>query len=145
MIPRKLLLAAAVMFAATACHAQKSPVSAANFHGRWKVTDTVGYADVGGGTPLGKQLMGKVLTVSATEMTLDLDNWGCTAHTGFRTREIESAPFLDEQAGARPEAARLPARVTILESDNCIPVFWLDENHVEFDYLGVFVRAARLR
>jgi len=145
MIPRKWLLAAAVMFAATACLARKLPVSADDFHGRWKVTDVVGYADMGGGEPLGKQLTGKVLTVSATEMTLDFDNWGCTAHTGFRTREVESAPFLDEQAGARPEAARLPAKVKILESDNCIPVFRLDENHIEFDYLGVFVRAERIR
>lgn len=145
MIPRKWLLAATVMSAATAGLVRKLPVSADDFHGRWKVTDVVDYADMGGGEPLGKQLTGKVLTVSATEMTLDFDSWGCTAHTGFRMQEIESAPFLDEQAGARPEAARLPAKVKIPESDNCIPVFRLDENHTAFDYLGVFVRAERVR
>ncbi|KRE99978.1 hypothetical protein ASG87_13405 [Frateuria sp. Soil773] len=139
-----MLLTLATAFATVGCHAQKPPVSADDFHGQWKVAAVVGYADMGGGEPLGKQLMGKVLTVSAAEMSLNLDRWGCTAHTGFRVGEIESASFLDEQAGARPEAARLPAKVATLQSDNCIPVFWLDENHVEFDYLGVFARAERI-
>lgn len=125
-----------------ACLAQQPPTKK-DFEGRWTVTDVVGYATEGAGTPHAKELLGKVMRITADSIDFDGDH--CTAYKGFRLREVDSAGELRANAGATREDAELPEKVFLLDSDNCTAIFWLNVNKIEFDDMGVFVRAYRTK
>ena len=126
-----------------ACLAQQASPTKKDFEGRWVVTDVVGYATEGGGTPHARELLGKVMKITADG--IDFDGERCTAYKGFRLREVDSAEELRDNAGATREDAELPEKVFLLDSDNCTAIFWLRENKIEFDDMGVFVRAYRTK
>lgn len=126
-----------------ACLAQRQPPTKQDFEGRWTVTDVVGYATEGGGTPHARELLGKVMEITAD--SIDFDGDRCTAYKGFRLREVDSAKELRDNAGATREDAELPEKVCLLDSDHCTAVFWLRENKIEFDDMGVFMRAYRTK
>lgn len=133
----------AVSLFAAACHAEKPLPAVSDFFGTWKIVSIAGYGDMGGGQPVGKELLGAKLTVTPQGMALNVDKWSCVADGGYRVQEVDMSYLLDD-SGARPEEVQLPARVVRLAGDNnCLHIFWLDPNLIEFDYIGVFVHAKR--
>jgi len=128
------------IFSAT-CLAEEMMPSVADFYGRWTVTDVVGYADMGGGIPHAKYLLGKVMVITADGINFDHD--ACKAHNSFRVRMLDTASDLRENAGASPEDAELPPKVALLDSEHCPQIYWLNPKKIEFDDMGVFVRAVR--
>lgn len=114
-----------------------------DFMGVWRINKNVGYADMSGGLPTAQDLMGKVIRISPKELIVAIDKVGCIPNSGFHVKKVDTAKFLEDEAGATVHDAKLPANVFILDSENCISVFWLDRDHIEIDYLGVFVVATR--
>jgi hypothetical protein len=126
------------------CHAQRSAVTVSSFRGTWQFTQVVGYADVTAGESYAHELLGTLMTISADELALSVDHSICKARQGFHVREVESAHYLREDAGASPEDAKMGARMVILDSDECPSVFYIDKNHLEFGEVGIFLKAKRI-
>jgi hypothetical protein len=126
------------------CHAQHPAVTVDSFRGTWQFTEVVGYADVNAGESYAKELLGTLMTISANELTLSADHFKCKPDKGFRVRDVGSAPYLRVDTGASPEDAKVGARITILDSDECPSVIYLDKDHLEFDDFGIFLKAKRV-
>jgi hypothetical protein len=138
---RAKVLLLVLMLAASVCYGQSKLPAVRDFYGRWTVTDVVGYADMGGGVPHAKELLGEVLVISANGIGLGKEL--CKPNTGFRVVRVDTAVDLRTKSGASREDAELPPKAVLLESDNCTEVYWLNVHKIEFDSLGVFVRAYR--
>lgn len=130
-----------LLLLASDCHAQVLTIT--DFVGTWKITKLAGYANISDGPPGLKVLQGTTLIVSPKGIKLGIDKEACLFTSGFEVKEVEAAPYLKDNAGATPEGVKLPTRVTILDSDACPPIFWLNENLLEIDVGGVFVTAER--
>lgn len=138
---RKRYAAAFVLaFAAASCNAQTAKPSINDFVGKWVVTDVVDYTDVSGGIPEAKRLLGKTLTI--TPKSISFDNEPCTPDPGFTVSDVDTQSELDKEFSLRVNETGLPVRSTLLESDNCFPVFLTSvKNKVVFGWNGVIVRA----
>ncbi|KRE90760.1 hypothetical protein ASG87_01090 [Frateuria sp. Soil773] len=137
-IPGIAVLALSISFA---CGAQTPPTSA-DFRGRWQITDIVGYGDISGGLPEAKNLIGKVMTITTDRIAFGKES--CTPHRGFKVTEVETALLLDKYYGVSPADVGLPMHTALLDSDNCTPVFRLDEHRIVFGRDGIVVRAFRI-
>jgi hypothetical protein len=138
---RAKALLVVLMLLAGACYGQSRIPTVKDFYGKWTVTDVVGYADMGGGVPHAKELLGEVLVIAADGIGFGKEL--CKPNTGFRVVKVDTAADLRAKSGASREDAELPAKAVLLESDNCTEVYWLNTHKIEFDSLGVFVRAYR--
>ncbi|KAF0812631.1 hypothetical protein IGB42_02923 [Andreprevotia sp. IGB-42] len=112
-----------------------------DFAGKWVVSEVVGYAEMGGGIPHAKALLGKVLTINKEAITFN----GKTCKAPFGVRVVDTRTELKENSAATREDAKLPAKAPLLAGGNCPSFFWVNKDQIEFDDLGVFVRADRDR
>jgi hypothetical protein len=142
MMQRNMLIAALVFATATTCLAQLPPSPTDDFFkGRWIVTNVIGYGDISGGRSEAKKLIGKVLSILTDGMYFDKEY--CKPNRGFMISEVETAPVLVKYYRIHPTNTGLPARTFLLDSDNCTPVFRMDEHRIVFGWDGVVVRATR--
>lgn len=121
--------------------ASETTPSAAEFAGKWVVTDVVSYSPVSAGIPEARRILGKILTISPTR--IEFNNQNCTPHNGFVVSEVDSAAKLKELYDVYPPDVGLPARTALLDSANCTAVFRMADNRVAFGWNGVMVRAIR--
>jgi hypothetical protein len=138
---RSKVLFGILVLAADVCYGQSKLPTVNDFYGRWTVTDVVGYADMGGGVPHAKEMLGVEMVISADGISVG--NYSCKPKGGFRVVKVDAAADLRANSGALREDAELPPKVVLLKSSDCIEVYWLNSRRIEFDDMGVFVRAYR--
>ncbi|MFM0598321.1 MULTISPECIES: hypothetical protein [Paraburkholderia] len=142
MIVRKLSCA---MLALTAwmsvCAAQTPHAAIGDFVGNWVVTDVVDYADVSGGIPEAKRILGMTMRITPTSMSFDKEM--CKPNTGFSVKEVNTQSELTKQFDLRVNETGLPAKTAFVASDNCFAVFRMDEQRIVFGWDGIIVRAIR--
>jgi hypothetical protein len=136
-----MLLLAASMLLSGASYGQSKMPTVKDFYGNWTVTDVVGYADMGGGVPHAKEMLGQILVISADGIGFGKEL--CKPNTGYRVIRVDTAKDLRTKSGASRKDAELPAKAVLLENDNCTEVYWLNSHEIEFDSMGVFLRAYR--
>lgn len=112
-----------------------------DFQGQWIVAEVVGYAGTGGGIPHAKNLLGKIMNISANGIDFNGDH--CKVNPSFQVREVDTTTDLRENSGATRNDAELPPTAFLLDSGHCPQVYWLSINKIEFEDAGVFVRAYR--
>ena len=133
-----LLLALTV----TAICVARQPLSfMGDFRGRYVVDEIVGYADISGGEPTARRLLGQVLVISPNAIDFDGDH--CEPNSGFRIKRIKTAPILKNYYGVTLRETGLPARTLLLDSNNCVAVFQMNKYRVVLGSDGVVVRAIR--
>jgi hypothetical protein len=137
----KALFAVLSSSATVFCYGQSKLPAVSDFYGRWTVTEVVGYADMGGGVPYAKELLGTEMVISADGITFARDT--CRPKAGYRVVKVDAAADLRANAGASLEDAELPRKVVMLKTGNCIDVYWLNSRTIEIDAMGVFLRAYR--
>jgi hypothetical protein len=121
--------------------AEEPASSIGDFGGQYVVTDIVGYADVSGGEPVARKLLGQTLVISPD--AIDFDGEHCIPNTGFRVKRVVTEPLLKEYYGVPRVDVGLPVKTTVLDSDNCVAVFRMDKYRVVLGSDGVVVRAIR--
>ncbi|MEQ5839123.1 hypothetical protein N0A02_06680 [Paraburkholderia acidicola] len=136
-----LVLTLAAQLSDAQTPASSAQPSAADFAGKWTVTDVVSYSTISSGIPGAKRILGKVLTITPTH--LNFGGQDCKPNEGFNVSEVDSAAKLKELYDVYPPDVGLPARTTLLDSANCAAVFRLRDNVVVFGWDGVMVRAIK--
>jgi len=111
-----------------------------NFTGNWIVSNVVDYAEVSGGIPEAKRLLGKYLIISKNK--INFDNESCRPKKGFVVRLVDADEALTHYYGSiyRPGTG-LSEKIFSLESSNCLPVFMIDDQSIVFGWHGVMLRA----
>jgi hypothetical protein len=139
----KLFLYAALALATwvSVCAAQTSHATINDFVGDWVVTEVVDYADISGGIPEAKRILG--MTMKITPQSMSFDNETCEPNTGFIVKEIDTISELTKQFGIRVNETGLPATAAFVDSDNCFAVFRMDAHRIVFEWDGIIVRAIR--
>ncbi|MGF6740446.1 hypothetical protein GCT19_00190 [Paraburkholderia sp. CNPSo 3155] len=128
---------------ASVCAAQTSHATINDFIGNWVVTDVVDYADISGGIPEAKRILGMTMTITPQSMSFDSET--CKPNTGFTVKRIDTLSALKNQFGLRVNATGLPATTVVVDSDNCFAVFRMDAHRIVFGWDGIIVRALRDR
>jgi hypothetical protein len=123
------------------CAAQTSHATINDFVGNWVVTDVVDYADISGGIPEAKRILG--MTMKITPQSMSFDNETCKPNTGFTVKEIDTLSELTKQYDIRVNETGLPATTIVVNSDNCFAVFQMDAHRIVFGWDGIIVRAIR--
>ncbi|APA85370.1 hypothetical protein BJG93_08235 [Paraburkholderia sprentiae WSM5005] len=122
--------------------AAETPHAAINdFVGNWVVTDVVDYADISGGVPEAKRILG--MTMKITPRSMSFDNETCKPNTGFTVKQIDTLSELNKQFELRVNETGLPATSVVVDSDNCFAVFRMDAHRIVFGWNGIIVRAIR--
>jgi hypothetical protein len=128
------------LFAAGAMAGQTAS-AIGDFGGKYVVTDIVGYSDTSGGLPAAKKLLGETLVISPEAIDFSGDH--CVPNTGFHVKRVVTEPLLKKYYGVPRADVGLPAKTTVLDSGNCVPVFRMDKYRVLLGSDGVVVRAIR--
>ena len=128
---------------ATTCAAQTPRATITDFVGNWVVTDVVDYADVSGGIPEAKRILG--MTMRITPNSISFDKETCKPNTGFIVKEVDTRSELAKQFDLRVNETGLPEKTFFVDSDNCFAVFRMNEHKIVFGWDGIIVRAIRNR
>ncbi|MBB5456676.1 hypothetical protein HDG32_001862 [Paraburkholderia sp. CI2] len=127
---------------ASVCAAQTPPHATINdFIGNWVVTDVVDYADISGGIPEAKRILGMTMTITPQSMSFDSET--CKPNTGFTVKRIDTLSALKKQFDLRVNETGLPATTVVVDSDNCFAIFRMDAHRIVFGWDGIIVRAIR--
>ncbi|MGF6815176.1 hypothetical protein OKW33_001982 [Paraburkholderia atlantica] len=124
---------------ASVCAAQTPHATINDFIGNWVVTDVVDYADISGGIPGAKRILGMTMTITPQSMSFDSET--CKPNTGFTVKRIDTLSALKNQFGLRVNETGLPATTVVVDSDNCFAVFRMDAHRIVFGWDGIIVRA----
>ncbi|MEX3811574.1 hypothetical protein AB3X96_15105 [Paraburkholderia sp. BR13439] len=134
-------VALALTASASVCAAQTPHATINDFVGNWVVTDVVDYADISGGIPEAKRILGMTMTITPQSMSFDSET--CQPNTGFTVKRIDTLSALTNQFGLRVNETGLPATTVVVDSDNCFAVFRMDAHRIVFGWDGIIVRALR--
>lgn len=137
----KLYVAMVFAVVASTCGAQTKSPTVNDFVGKWVVTDVVDYSDISGGIPEAKRILGKTLTITSRSIAFDKEN--CSPRPGFTVTEVDTQNELKKQFGLTVNETGLPARTTLLNSENCFAVFGMSTYKIVFGWNGIIVRAVR--
>lgn len=135
----RLLLASIAW--SSVCAAQASHTTINDFLGKWVVTDVVDYADISGGIPEAKRILGMTMKIAPNAISFDKQT--CKPNSGFTVREVDTLSELAKQFDLHVNETGLPVRTISLGSDNCFAVFRMDDQRIVFGWDGIIVRAVR--
>ncbi|SEE88210.1 hypothetical protein SAMN02787142_5169 [Burkholderia sp. WP9] len=139
MIRRLLFAAIAMTFGAGTSAAQTKSTSVGDFVGKWVVTDVVDYSDISRGILEAKRILGKTITITPKSIAFDKES--CVPRPGFTVIDVDTETELNRQFGLTVNETGLPARTTLLHSENCFAVFGMSDYKIVFGWDGIIVRA----
>lgn len=139
MVLRKMIGCVVLCRAAPSSFAESEP-TISSFTGKWLVSNVVDYAEVSGGIPEAKNLLGKYLIISRNK--INFDDESCRPKNGFIVSLVDADEELAHYYGLiyRPGTGLLD-KAFLLRSSNCLPVFMIDDQSIVFGWHGVILRA----